>query len=154
MLEDRLPVEIGAEDRQAELLQLTEALSDIADLSDADVRSGAGRSFFDGGVQRNRSMLRDEHAVDAGGVGGAEDCAEIMRVLNFVEQDDERRLVERAGVLENVVDGGIFDWSGDGDDALMILTVDELIEFGARDELDAYFELGGERDNFFDGAVL
>ena len=87
----------------------------VADASDGQVLDRARRRLADGGGDPARPALADHDAGGAGGLGAPADRAEVARVLDLVERDDERvlGLEQRLGVRVRIgVDLG--------DDALVV----------------------------------
>src|SRR5450759_4253634 len=64
-------------------------------------------------------MGRVDHAVDAGGLGGSEQRAEVLRILERIEHENERCLVALDGSGEDVVQAGELALGRDERDALM-----------------------------------
>ena len=56
----------------------------------AQVLDGAGRGLADRGRHLGGAALGDHDAGRAGALGGAADRAEVLRVLDLVERDDQR----------------------------------------------------------------
>ena len=95
-------------------------------------------------------MFGNEHAVDADCLGGTQEGAEVMSVLNFVEEQEEGII----DAVDDVVERRVIDGRGESDDALMIFVVGDAIELMTRNELDVDLVVDGESGNFFDGAVV
>src|SRR5450759_275493 len=64
-------------------------------------------------------MCRVDHAVDAGGLGGSEQRAEVLRILERIEHENERCLVALDGSGEVGVHAGELGLVRDEGDALM-----------------------------------
>ena len=112
---------VEAEHPDVGLLHLLEGADEVGDAGDADVLGGAGGGFGDGGGDGRRAALGQEDAVDAGAVGGAEERAEVVGVLDAVEGEEEAV----AGVVaeglrgEEVFDGEEGALADEGDGSLV-----------------------------------
>ena len=69
------------------------------------MRDGARRRLGDGAVERRGVPRLPDDAVRAGGIDGAQNRADVVRILDAVEHDDQRRLRRRGGdeLLDAVV---------------------------------------------------
>src|SRR5450759_118805 len=70
-------------------------------------------------------MGRVDHAVDARGLGGSEQGAEVLRVLERIEHENERRLLALDGSGEDVVQAGELALVCHEGDALMTVETGE-----------------------------
>ena len=119
------------------------------------MREGPGRSAGNRVGESGGASLRNDNAVCAGGERRADDGAEVVRVFNAVEQDDETALIfGGVGASEDVVESGGSTGGGDGDHTLMIAGVGKAVEIGAIFEADGNLSLAGELDDFFDAGIL
>src|SRR5690348_3316925 len=82
-------------------------------------------------------MLGDQYAADADGLRGAEQGAEVLRVLEAVKGEDE--------LGGDVAQRGVGELVGLGDHALMMRTRD-AVEAETIDALDGDLVLAGERE--------
>ena len=74
-------------------------------------------------------VLRRDHRVRAGAVGDAQAGAEVVRVGDAVEDEDQRRLAARLGRLERVVERvAARDRLDDRDDALVAVVAGEAAQ--------------------------
>ena len=69
-----------------ELLQRTRRVGDAAD---GQQRGGAGGGDFDGGGNADGAVLGDEHCTGADGLGGAQDRAQIVGILDLVGEHQQ-----------------------------------------------------------------
>ena len=81
--------------------------------------SGAGGGLSDHGGQTRAAALGNDHAVRAHAFSRADDCAEIVRIGNFIADDDERRFAFFFGGRQNVLHGAVFLYRAHGYNALM-----------------------------------
>ena len=95
--------------------QLLKSADEVDDAGDADVFGGSGGGFDSDGAEGCGAALGDEDAVDSGGIGGAEERAEVLRVFDAVEREDQAG----SGTGEEVFEVEEFAGADDGDDALM-----------------------------------
>ena len=96
------------------------------------------------------AALGHDDGVDSGAVGGAEQRAEILRVFDAVESEDEAR---GAGGLENIFDGEKFLSADDGDDALVGGGVGDVGKGFAGLGANADLEVAAEGDDGFEAVV-
>ncbi len=89
-------VGVGAPDPVAGLLRLGQPIGQIADAGDLEVLDGARRGLADDGGDFGRAAFGDDDAGGAGELGRAADGAEVARVLDLVE-GDQQRVFLRAG---------------------------------------------------------
>ena len=80
---------VEAQDPDAGLLHLLEGADEVGDAGDAYVLGGAGGGFGDGGGDGRGAALGEEDAVNSGAVGGAQERAEVVGVLDAVEREEE-----------------------------------------------------------------
>jgi hypothetical protein len=64
-------------------------------------------------------MRRKDHAVDTGALGAAQEGADVVGILERVEDEDERRLVALVRAGQDVIQGGELTRLDDECDALM-----------------------------------
>ena len=93
-----------ADDADVALLQLAERARQVGDHEVRHRLGGAARDLGDRRVDADRVVLRRDHRVRAGAVGDAQAGAEVVRIGDAVEHEDERRLAGRFGSLERVVE--------------------------------------------------
>ena len=98
------------------------------------VGDGAGRRLGRGPVEARRVPRLPNHAVDAGRVGRAENRAHVVRVLDAVEHDNQRR---RRGPGHEVVDAVRRRLAHLGHDALVHAAARRAIERRTVHDLDA-----------------
>jgi hypothetical protein len=79
---------------------------EVGDASDLRVRGGAGRGPGHFARHYGRAVPGDHDAVGAERVGGAEDRAQVHRILNAVEQHHEARPAVKLHRLEDLLEGG------------------------------------------------
>ena len=84
-------VPIQSERPHAVTPELLEGTDEVGDPGDAQVRERAGRGLLDGGSDADAAPFRDEEPVRADGLGRAGDRAEVVRVGDPIDRDEERR---------------------------------------------------------------
>jgi len=97
------------------LLQRLERAREVRHLRDRHPLAGAGRSFDRRGREAGAVVLRDDDEVDAEAVGDAENGAEVLRVGDAVEDEDERRRLP----IDDVVEVGVRPLGDVGDDTVV-----------------------------------
>ena len=81
------------------------------------MRGGTRRSFTHRCVDAGRAPVRQDGAIGSGSLGGAQDRADVVRIGEMVEHDDQS--CPAAGMRENLVQRRVFKGRCDGHDALM-----------------------------------
>ena len=129
---------VEADDPDVLLLHRLEGAGDVDDLRDADVLAGTGGGFGDDGGERGGAAFGKEDAVDACAVGRAEESAEVVRVFDAVEGEEEAVAAGAYRGVKEVFEGQEFALAEEGDDALV------GVGFAVAGELVARF--GGDAD--------
>ena len=80
---------VETDDPEVVLLEVFEGADEVDDAGDAEVLGGAGAGFDGGGAERGGAALGEDDAVDAGAIGDAEQRAEVLRIFDAVEGEDE-----------------------------------------------------------------
>ena len=126
------------------LFELFQGADEVDDAGDADMLGGSGGGFDGDGAEGCGAALGDEDAVDAGCVGGTEERAEVLRVFDAVECEEQARGWIGIRAREQVFEVEEFAGADDGDDALMGGGVGEAGElfFGLEAETDAVLAAG------------
>jgi RNA polymerase sigma-70 factor, ECF subfamily len=97
------------------LLELFEGADQVDDAGDADVLGGPGGGFYGHGAEGRGSAFGEHDAVNPGGVGGAEQRTQVLRVFNAIEGEQQAGF--RAG--QQVFQIKKFAGADNGDDSLM-----------------------------------
>jgi hypothetical protein len=111
---------VESDDPDILLFQLFEGAGEIDDAGDAEVldRSGAGLDGY--GTEGRGAAFGEQDAIDAGAVGYAEQRAEILRVFNAVEGEQETGCAGEGRLgREEVFEGEEFLGTDEGDDAMV-----------------------------------
>ena len=80
---------VEADDPEILALELFEGADEVDDAGDAEVLGCAGAGLDGHGAQGRGAALGEDDAVDAGAVGYAEKSAEILRIFDAVESEEE-----------------------------------------------------------------
>src|SRR6185437_2841304 len=83
------PALVEAEDPDVSLLHLLEGADEVGDAGDANVFGGSRGGLRHRCGDGSGAALGQDDAVDSGSVSGAKQSAEIVRVLNSVEGEEE-----------------------------------------------------------------
>lgn len=75
----------------AVFLELFEGADQVDNAGDAYVLGGSGGGFDGDGAERGGAAFGDDDAVDSGGVGRAEERAEVLGVFDAVEGEEQAR---------------------------------------------------------------
>jgi hypothetical protein len=131
---DRVPADVAlaveAEDPVAALLERFEGLSDVDDADNRSVFEGSSGGFGYGFGEPGGAAFGDDDSAGSGGIGGADDGAEIVRILHTVEDD------EHASTGGDVVERGVGVSGSEGDDTLVDRAGGEAVECVTRLESD------------------
>lgn len=138
---------VQAVDPVAAFFQFLQRAIDVADAHNGEVgeRSGGGADNDFG--ETGGAALRNHDGRGAGGVCGADDRAEIVRILDTVEN----HVQTAAG--DSLLECGVFGGGTDPDDALMRDAARGAIEMVARFEADGDAALAAQVDQFLDAGA-
>src|SRR5581483_3569119 len=125
---------VGADDPDALLLERVDRLPEVRDLGDHQVLARAGARLRDRGRESDRAVLRDDDAVDAGAFAGAKEHAEVLGILERVDGEHERGLVERVEMEQELLELDARLALGDRHDALVALDRREALDLQGIDE--------------------
>jgi len=123
-----VPRAFGADKPEAPSLELVHGPDEVRHPGDEEVFEGPGRDRVDGPGEAGRAALGEDEAVDPGPFGAADDGAQVLGVLDLVEEDDKglgrpaQDLLERSIALGRDL----------GHDALVPRR--DLVETAGRDE--------------------
>jgi hypothetical protein len=111
---------VETDDPEITALELLERADEVDDAGDAEMLGGSGTGFDCGGAEGSGAALGEKDAVDAGAIGDAKKSAEILRVFNAVEREQETSGRFGAGVgREEILKGEEFLRANERDNALM-----------------------------------
>ena len=103
-------------------------------LATGSVRDRAGRSARNGVGQADGAPLRNDHAMRASGERRANDGAEIVRIFDAIEKNDEAFASVTGAFIcrgENAVERCRRARGRESDDSLMIFRIGQAIELAA-----------------------
>jgi hypothetical protein len=102
-------------------LELFEGANEVDDAGDAEVLDCSGAGFDGSRAEWSGAALGEQDAVDAGAIGDAKKSAEVLRVFNAVEREDEAgwRFAGAGRRLEEVFERQRFLRTDKSDDALV-----------------------------------
>jgi hypothetical protein len=123
------------------LFELFEGADKVDHAGDADVFGGSGGGFHGGGADWGGAALGEEDAVDSGGIGSAEERAEILGVFDAVEGEQKAGF----GSSEKVFEVEELARTNNGNNSLV------AGGFGQPGEL--FFGLEAQADGLFAGCV-
>lgn len=107
------------------VLQRAQCVVDIHHLHHRQMFEGARGGFGDGLGKSRGAAFGDDYSVGAGGMGGADNCPEIVRIFDAIEDDEE------FGGGRDVVQIGVLLFGAERDDSLMRFHAGETIERAA-----------------------
>jgi hypothetical protein len=146
---------VEANDPEILALELFEGADEIDDTGDAEMLGGAGAGFDGYRAEGGGTALGEDDAVDAGSVGYAEKGAEVLRVFNAVEGEDEAAGAGKRWIGgEQVFDGEEFLGADESNDALMRWSFGEEGELLARLDAGADAGFAAESDDAVEAGVV
>ena len=123
-------------DPEALFFQALDRLGEVRDLRHVDVGNRAGRAFVRRRRYVSRALVGDDDAGSPNRLGGASDGAQVARVGDVVEDDDERRASVfgslRVRGLHDSCDIHVVEGLGFRHNALVAAAFGELLETRAR----------------------
>jgi hypothetical protein len=117
---------------------------DIHHLHHRQVLKGASGGFGDGLGESGGTAFGDDHGVGSGGMGGADNSPEIVRIFYTIEDDEE------FGGGSNVVQLSVLFFGAKCDNSLVRLDAGETVERAAIFEPDGSVGGAGEIDDFLE----
>jgi hypothetical protein len=144
---------VETDDPEILLLELLEGADEIDDAGDAKVFCCASAGFDGNGAKWRGAALGEHDDVDACAVRNAEQRAEVLRVFDAIEREDEARLAGSLW-LEEIFDGEELCGANDGYDTLVCGGAGELGEVLARFLADTDVRLAAGFDEALDAGRL
>ena len=92
-------------------LQLFKRSSDVHDFRDAYMRDGTGRRLRRGPSQSRRPSALPDDPIDAGGISGPQDGADVLWVFDAIQDNDQRHVGGRANEVGDAIGLGFLDLS-------------------------------------------
>jgi hypothetical protein len=80
---------VESDDPEIAALELFESANEIDDAGDAEVLGGSGAGFDGSGAKWSGAALGEEDAVDAGSIGDTKKSAEVLRIFNAIQCEQE-----------------------------------------------------------------
>ena len=99
------------------LFQILDGTGNICDFRDRYVFRGSGACLHRRAGYAHRSSFRDDHAIHTRTIRAANQCTEIVRILNAIEHDNKR--VFAALLLDHVIEVEIFFFRRNRDHTLV-----------------------------------
>ncbi len=130
---------VQADGPHVALFQFVQRARDVGNARDRQMLRRARRSLNGGAGQSGSTALGNDDAVCARAVGSANQRAQIVRVFDAIEHDQEAVLA--VALLQQGVHICVLLAAGDGDDALVRVGVGGAVELLARQE--AYLHSAG-----------
>src|SRR5437879_13348239 len=103
-------------------------MGEIRHLCNEQVFSCSRRRFDDGGVDLGGTMFRKHNAMHACCLGGAYQRAEVVDILNGVEDEEKWGCVFVDSVGKDIVNGNIFAFLDQCDTALVDSPMTDRVE--------------------------
>jgi hypothetical protein len=127
---------LGSDRPVASSLQLFERTREVGDARDLRVRGRASRRLRDDARDGRRAIFRDDDAIGTERVRGADDRAEVHRILNAIEHDDQARATVHLRRSEDLLERRVVELPHLGDDALVNRLRSHAIETNPIDPID------------------
>jgi hypothetical protein len=134
-------------DKVAEVFERPQRLIDVAGADDGKVFEGAGGGFSHGFGEAGGTAFGDDDPTGSGGVGGTDDGAEIVRIFDAVEHDQE------VGGGGDRLQFRILLFGAERNESLVGFRAGETIKGAAVFEADGDMGLAGEVDDLLDAAT-
>ena len=139
-----LPALVQAVDPKSLFLQLIHGTVQVDGLRDRSVLQGAGRGLGHGFREARSAPLGDDHRPGSGGIRRPNDRAQIVRILDPVQQDHEPHL------RPYVLDGQVLLRRSKGDHALVRGTRRHALDLFSRLEPDRDAATAAKINDFLD----
>ena len=110
---------VEADDPEILLLQVFKGTNQVDDARDAEVFCGAGAGFDGDRAEGRGTAFGENHAIDPGAVGDAEQSAQILGILDAIECQQQAGSGGSGRGVEEVFDGEKFLRADHGHDALV-----------------------------------
>jgi hypothetical protein len=146
---------VQSDDPEVVALQVFQRTYKINHAGDAKVLGRAGAGFDGNSAERGRPALGQYHAVDSGAIGNPEQSAEILRIFDAIEREDEA-----CGVwacrrrIKQIFNGERFLRADERDNALVRGRLGHSRELLARFRADADAGIAALRDEALQAVVL
>lgn len=135
---------VQAVDPEAALLQRFQRAAEVPHAGHGEILESAGRGFGHGFGQPRRAALGHDHGGGSGGVGGAHDGAQVVRVLDAVQDNDEPR------ALQDVLQFAVLDGGSQSEDTLVRADARQPVQGLAGLEANRDAALARHPDQFVD----
>ena len=134
---------------EAGLLEFFQGAADVGDACDREILEGAGGGAGHGLGERRGTAFPNHNGIGAGGMGGAHNGAEVVRIFDAIEDDEQARVISGG----NGIEVHIFVRGAEGHDALMSDSLCGAIEGFARLEADRHLHGAAQIDNFLNAGA-
>ena len=121
---------VQSDDPQILLFQFLERARYVRDFRDGKVFARSRRNLRHRACDRGGTAFGNHHAIGSGGVGGAQDRSQIVRIFDSIEHDDQRLLA--ATRRHQVIEIAILFCRSRGHQSLMRGVAGNFVEFHAR----------------------
>ena len=126
-------------------LQFFDGRIDVGDFGHLHIFHSTGRGFRHRSCQTHAATLGNDHAMGAGTFRRPQNCAQIMRIGQFIANDDQRCFSPISSFLQNVINGVIHAGCRQSDDTLVGTGSAHHIQFPAihgNDHRTGFLRLG------------
>src|SRR5208283_71090 len=123
-----LSVTIGADDPNSFFLKFFDRSGDVCRFCDREMSARSGRCLGDGFVDGGRVMFRYDPAVSTEADGSPNKGAEVVRVFNFIKEENECFLILRRRNGKNLIQVSVLFGSNDRYNSLRARISRELVD--------------------------
>jgi hypothetical protein len=144
---------VEADDPDVLLLQFFEGANEVDDAGDAEMFGGSRAGFYGDRTERCGAAFGEDYSIDAGAIGYAEKCAEILRIFDTVKGEEQAGLrgIRRC---EEVFNGQRFLRADESHDALVSRSTGQMREVFAGFLTYAHAGLSAFRDEAREAVVV
>jgi len=130
--------DVQPDDPHVVVLQFLEGGDQIADLGDLQVLHRAGGGGYHRLGDAHAAPLLEDDAVNADRVSDAQQAADVLRVLQQVERQEEVALVAQHGRFQQRLEVGVDIGAGPQHHALVVGPFGQIVDDAARHAADAH----------------
>ena len=134
-------------------MQVGQGAGQVIDGAEQEMLDGAGRCLDGGRAERSLATGREDDPVDPGRLGAAQQRPDVLRVLERIEDEDERRLAALLRPGQDVAERGELPRFDDEGDALVAIEPGDRGQRPAFDLDDRDAQPRGVEDELFEGVA-
>src|SRR5262249_37689605 len=132
--------------------QVRQCPSDVRHFCDRQMLTCPGGNFRDGSSNASCATLGDHNSICARGIGGAENCAQVVRILDAGEHDHKRVLAALGG--EHIIEVAVRFGRSDRNHSLVCVVPSHAIKLSARNEAHCNTDSAGFLQNALQAKIV